>query len=100
MQRVAGAADAWATLYPMTSSTNVATAGIRQENIGASTDILGMSFYLPTNLGQRLKADLVIYDYQEVDVFWVLLFGCHGTQQRNSSDSAESGYSRHEPEDL
>ncbi|MGI9066495.1 MAG: hypothetical protein ACR2HX_08830 [Pyrinomonadaceae bacterium] len=33
MQRVAGAADSWATSYPTTGSAKIATASIRQENI-------------------------------------------------------------------
>lgn len=84
----------------MTGSTAILTASIRQENVSATIKLLRMPFYLATNLGQRLKADVVIYDYQEVDVFWILLFGGQGTQQRNSLDPWESGNSRHKPENL
>ena len=59
MHRVAGAANAWTTSYPMTGSTYVATTGVREENISATTNVLGMPFHLPTNLRQWIKTNVI-----------------------------------------
>jgi hypothetical protein len=100
IQRVAGAPYAWATLNPTTSAAYVTTAGIRQENISPTTNILRVPFYLPADFGKRFEVDFVVYNNQEVYVFWVLLFGCHGTQQCNTPDAVQSGNGRHKPENL
>jgi hypothetical protein len=76
IQRVTCQALSRPAFSPATGAADVVALRISQKNIRPAIHLLGSTFQLPAQTGQRFEVSLLFDLNQEVDIFGILFVGC------------------------